>query len=76
VRDQIKNFASSGGFYSKGFKLIILDEADAMTSDAQFALRRGIAILFCVFPALCLLISLYPQLCLTPPFSFPLSSFF
>jgi len=45
VRDQIKNFAatrtlsshSSGG----NFKLIILDECDAMTSAAQNALRRG-----------------------------------
>jgi replication factor C subunit 3/5 len=40
VRDQIKDFASSRKLFSTGFKLIILDEADAMTKTAQFALRR------------------------------------
>lgn len=40
VRNQIKNFASTRQIFSSGFKLIILDEADAMTSTAQNALRR------------------------------------
>ncbi|EGV63398.1 Subunit of heteropentameric Replication factor C (RF-C) [Yamadazyma tenuis] len=40
VRNQIKDFASTMQIFSKGFKLIILDEADAMTSVAQNALRR------------------------------------
>jgi replication factor C subunit 3/5 len=42
VRDQIKDFAATQKLFSKGVKLIILDEADAMTNDAQFALRRVI----------------------------------
>ncbi|KAF7730087.1 hypothetical protein EC973_003033 [Apophysomyces ossiformis] len=42
VREQIKNFASTRTIYSSGFKLIILDEADSMTSAAQSALRRVI----------------------------------
>uniref|UniRef100_A0A7S2XZS5 AAA+ ATPase domain-containing protein n=1 Tax=Fibrocapsa japonica TaxID=94617 RepID=A0A7S2XZS5_9STRA len=42
VREQIKNFASTRRLFSSGMKLVILDEADAMTSDAQFALRRVI----------------------------------
>ncbi|KAI8869661.1 P-loop containing nucleoside triphosphate hydrolase protein [Ramicandelaber brevisporus] len=42
VRDQIKNFASTQMLFSKGYKLIILDEADAMTQQAQAALRRVI----------------------------------
>lgn len=42
VREQIKNFASTRKIFEKGFKLIILDEADAMTSVAQAALRRVI----------------------------------
>ncbi len=41
VRDQIKEFASTQKIFSSGFKLIILDEADNMTSEAQAALRRG-----------------------------------
>lgn len=40
VRGQILSFASTGTMYKSGFKLIILDEADAMTKDAQSALRR------------------------------------
>jgi len=42
VRNQIKEFAGTQKLFSKGVKLVILDEADAMTSDAQFALRRVI----------------------------------
>ncbi|KAG8233975.1 hypothetical protein J437_LFUL014494 [Ladona fulva] len=40
VRGVILNFASTRTIFKGGFKLIILDEADAMTSDAQNALRR------------------------------------
>ena len=40
VRDEIKGFAEKITIFNKGIKLIILDEADAMTFDAQFALRR------------------------------------
>eukprot|EP00842_Homolaphlyctis_polyrhiza_P004381 jgi/Hompol1/4944/HPOL_000464-RA len=42
VREQIKTFASTKKLFSSGFKLIILDEADAMTQAAQNALRRVI----------------------------------
>ena len=40
VRNEIKEFAGTRQLFSKGVKLIILDEADAMTNDAQNALRR------------------------------------
>ena len=42
VRNEIKEFAGTRQLFKSGIKLIILDEADAMTSDAQFALRRVI----------------------------------
>lgn len=40
VRDDIKGFAEKSNMFQKGVKLIILDEADSMTLDAQSALRR------------------------------------
>lgn len=40
VREEIKGFAEKKNMFQKGIKLIILDEADSMTFDAQFALRR------------------------------------
>ena len=42
VREQIKDFAGTRKLFSSGVKLVILDECDAMTNDAQFALRRVI----------------------------------
>jgi hypothetical protein len=43
VREQVKNFASTRMVFANqtGYKLIILDEADMMTTAAQGALRRG-----------------------------------
>ncbi|KAF8817387.1 P-loop containing nucleoside triphosphate hydrolase protein [Phlegmacium glaucopus] len=42
VREQVKQFAETRTLFSKGYKLIILDEADMMTQQAQAALRRVI----------------------------------
>ena len=40
VRNQIKQFARTTTFGGAGFKILFLDEADALTPDAQAALRR------------------------------------
>lgn len=42
VRQEIQDFASTKTIFSNKFKLIILDECDAMTKEAQMALRRVI----------------------------------
>ena len=40
VREKVKKFSRYAGMVDVPFKIIILDEADEMTSDAQTALRR------------------------------------
>jgi replication factor C subunit 3/5 len=49
VRNEIQDFASTRTMMGNKFKLIILDECDAMTKDAQMALRRGM-----FYPVTCL----------------------
>jgi len=44
VRDEIKNYASYNHMFTKKIKLVILDEIDSMTEDAQFALKEIIEI--------------------------------
>jgi replication factor C small subunit len=40
VREQVKEYARSIGFGGIPFKILVLDEADSMTPEAQHALRR------------------------------------
>tara|TARA_B110000037_G_scaffold218524_1_gene281704 strand:+ start:768 stop:1724 length:957 start_codon:yes stop_codon:yes gene_type:complete len=42
VRYKINDFCNYDSFFNKKIKLVILDEADSMTYDAQFALRKYI----------------------------------
>lgn len=57
VRGQILNFASTRTIFKAGYKLIILDEADAMTNDAQNALRRSSYLIFFIMSSVGISIS-------------------
>ena len=79
VRQEIQEFASTRRIFSSGVKLVILDECDAMTKDAQYALRRSTcrrnaptsSCLTCVTAiSECFTPRLTPRLCL-PPSSAP-----
>jgi replication factor C subunit 3/5 len=39
IRNEIKDFVSKNTLFANGIKLVILDEVDSMTPDAQYALR-------------------------------------
>lgn len=40
VRDNIHKYSNTNTIYSNSFKLVILDEIDSMTQDAQYALKE------------------------------------
>lgn len=40
VRDKIKNYANSNNIFNNKFKIVVLDEVDSMTDDAQNALKE------------------------------------
>lgn len=44
IRTKIKNFSSMQEFFNVPFKIVILDEADSVTKDAQSAMRRVIEV--------------------------------
>lgn len=55
IRSKIKTFASTTNLFNTGIKLVILDEADLMTSDAQIALKKIIELYIknCRFCIIC-----------------------